>query len=64
MNSKFVFSIYSGEFHLGYTKNDIQGFSWYHLLHWDSLREAQNKHRLSMFKNNNNNNNFCNEILL
>lgn len=37
----------SGEFHTGYTRNELQGVSWYHLLHWESMREAQNKHRLS-----------------
>lgn len=34
---------------MGYTRNELQGISWYHLLHWDSMREAQNKHRLSKF---------------
>lgn len=42
-----VFSLNSGEFHTGYTRNELQGVSWYHLLHWESMREAQNKHRLS-----------------
>ncbi|CAD7093092.1 unnamed protein product [Hermetia illucens] len=46
MDMKIVHIDKNGEFHLGYTKNEIQGISWYHLLHWDSLREAQNKHRL------------------
>lgn len=45
----FVLSVvdYSGEFHLGFTRNELQGVSWYQLLHWDSTREAQSKHRLS-----------------
>lgn len=43
-----IFLIFhSGEFHLGYTRNELQGVSWYQLLHWDCTREAQNKHRLS-----------------
>lgn len=41
--------IYSGEFHLGYTKSEIQGLSWYHIIHWENIREAQNKHRLSKY---------------
>lgn len=41
------FYLWSGEFHMGYTRNELQGVSWYHLLHWDSMREAQTKHRLS-----------------
>lgn len=40
---------FSGEFHLGYSRNELQGLSWYQLLHWDSTREAQTKHRLSKF---------------
>lgn len=40
----------SGEFHLGYSRNELQGVSWYHLLHWDSTREAQSKHRLSKLR--------------
>lgn len=32
---------------MGYTRNELQGISWYHLLHWESMREAQSKHRLS-----------------
>ena len=39
--------IFSGEFHLGYNRTELQGISWYQLLHWDSTREAQTKHRLS-----------------
>uniref|UniRef100_A0A182N6I6 PAS domain-containing protein n=1 Tax=Anopheles dirus TaxID=7168 RepID=A0A182N6I6_9DIPT len=35
-----------GEFHLGYSRSELQGVSWYQLLHWESTREAQSKHRL------------------
>lgn len=37
----------SGEFHLGYTKEELSGSSWYQLVHWDYIKEAQLKHRLS-----------------
>lgn len=40
-------SLYSGEFHLGYQKSSLQSISWYELVHWEHLREAQSKHRLS-----------------
>lgn len=40
---------FSGEFHLGYPRTELQGASWYHLLHWDCMREAQSKHRLSEY---------------
>lgn len=36
----------SCEFYLGYNKNTIQALSWYDLIHWEYLREAQSKHRL------------------
>lgn len=39
----------SGEFYLGFPRGDLQGVSWYRLLHWDSTREAQTKHRLSKY---------------
>ena len=39
----------SGEFHLGYKKSEVQGISWYQLLHWDCTKEAQAKHRLSEY---------------
>lgn len=50
-NNQNIFSYFnfSGEFHLGYSRNELQGLSWYQLLHWDSTREAQTKHRLSEF---------------
>lgn len=41
--------LHSGEFHLGYKKSDVQGISWYQMLHWDSTKEAQAKHRLSEY---------------
>ncbi|KAE8750398.1 dysfusion-like [Frankliniella occidentalis] len=37
----------SGEFHLGFCRSELQSVSWYHLLHWDCMREAQSKHRLT-----------------
>jgi hypothetical protein len=39
-------SISSGEWHLGYSRADLLGVSFYHLLHPDSMRELQSKHRL------------------
>lgn len=38
---------FSGEFYLGFSRQDLQGVSWYRLLHWECTREAQTKHRLS-----------------
>uniref|UniRef100_A0A1B0A669 PAS domain-containing protein n=1 Tax=Glossina pallidipes TaxID=7398 RepID=A0A1B0A669_GLOPL len=46
MDMKIVHIDKNGEFHLGYTRNEIQGVSWYTLIHTDNLREAQSKHRL------------------
>ncbi|XP_076316369.1 uncharacterized protein LOC143228849 isoform X2 [Tachypleus tridentatus] len=46
MDMKFLHIDRNGEFYLGYTKSSLQGVSWYELLHWDHLREAQSKHRL------------------
>ncbi|XP_042894729.1 PAS domain-containing protein cky-1 isoform X2 [Parasteatoda tepidariorum] len=46
MDMKFLHIDRIGEFHLGYTKASLQGISWYELVHWDHLREAQSKHRL------------------
>ena len=37
----------SGEFYLGYSRQELLDVSWYQLLHWDFMREAQSKHRLS-----------------
>ena len=45
----------SGEFYLGFPRADLQGVSWYRLLHWECTREAQTKHRLSKFAINTNN---------
>ena len=42
-----IFALFSGEFYLGYTPTSLAGISWYHLIHPDSLREVQTKHRLS-----------------
>lgn len=39
----------SGEFYLGFPRSELQGVSWYRLLHWESTREAQTKHRLSKY---------------
>ncbi|XP_033607758.1 uncharacterized protein LOC111865566 isoform X2 [Cryptotermes secundus] len=46
MDMKFMHIDKNGEFHLGYPRTELQGASWYHLLHWDCMREAQGKHRL------------------
>ncbi|GFT62903.1 neuronal PAS domain-containing protein 4A [Nephila pilipes] len=46
MDMKFLHVDRIGEFHLGYTKTSLQGVSWYELVHWEHLREAQSKHRL------------------
>jgi hypothetical protein len=49
LTETFNFFAFSGEFHLGYPRTELQGASWYHLLHWDCMREAQSKHRLSKY---------------
>ncbi|KAL4717142.1 hypothetical protein ACJJTC_017029 [Scirpophaga incertulas] len=36
----------NSEWHLGWERSSLHGVSWYHLLHPDSCKEAQNKHRL------------------
>ncbi|XP_055636672.1 uncharacterized protein LOC129775684 isoform X2 [Toxorhynchites rutilus septentrionalis] len=46
MDMKIVHIDKNGEFHLGYSRSELQGISWYQLLHWESTREAQSKHRL------------------
>ncbi|XP_017486218.1 PREDICTED: uncharacterized protein LOC108374731, partial [Rhagoletis zephyria] len=46
MDMKIAHIDKNGEFHLGYSKSDIHGVSWYNLLHSENLREAQSKHRL------------------
>ncbi|XP_064484616.1 PAS domain-containing protein cky-1-like isoform X2 [Ornithodoros turicata] len=46
MDMKFLHIDRNGEFHLGYQKSSLQSISWYELVHWEHLREAQSKHRL------------------
>ncbi|XP_074600474.1 uncharacterized protein LOC141854610 [Brevipalpus obovatus] len=46
MDMRFMHLDRNGEFHLGYSKSTIQGMSWYDLVHYDNVREAQSKHRL------------------
>ncbi|KAK9723151.1 hypothetical protein QE152_g19379 [Popillia japonica] len=46
MDMRFIHIDSNGEFYLGFPRGDLQGVSWYRLLHWDSTREAQTKHRL------------------
>ncbi|GLH10218.1 Protein similar [Gryllus bimaculatus] len=46
MDMKFMHIDKNGEFHLGFPRAELQGVSWYQLLHWDCMREAQSKHRL------------------
>lgn len=43
----YIHLISSGEFHLGYNKERLQGVCWYHLLHPEHIKEAQAKHKLS-----------------
>lgn len=40
----------SGEFHLEFTKDELNGSSWYQLVHWDNIKEAQMKHKLSKLR--------------
>ncbi|KAG5682281.1 hypothetical protein PVAND_011644 [Polypedilum vanderplanki] len=46
MDMKFIHIDKNGEFHLGYTKEELNGSSWYQLVHWEYIKEAQMKHRL------------------
>uniref|UniRef100_T1JAN8 Neuronal PAS domain-containing protein 4 n=1 Tax=Strigamia maritima TaxID=126957 RepID=T1JAN8_STRMM len=46
MDMKFIHLDTNGEFYLGYSKVNIQGLSWYQLVHWEHMREAQSKHKL------------------
>ncbi|KAK3925777.1 Neuronal PAS domain-containing protein 4 [Frankliniella fusca] len=46
MDMTFLHVDKNGEFHLGFCRSELQSVSWYHLLHWDCMREAQSKHRL------------------
>ena len=47
----YVVSIFSssGEYYLGYKKFDLQGVSWYSLLHPECMKEVQSKHRQSKY---------------
>src|SRR5699024_10825568 len=42
-----IFVCCSGEFHLGYNKSQMKNLSWYDIVHWENLTDAQSKHRLS-----------------
>ncbi|XP_072402156.1 PAS domain-containing protein cky-1 [Diabrotica undecimpunctata] len=46
MDMRFIHIDTNGEFYLGFPRSDLQGVSWYRLLHWECTREAQTKHRL------------------
>ncbi|OQR75695.1 neuronal PAS domain-containing protein 4-like [Tropilaelaps mercedesae] len=46
MDMKILHLDRNGEFHLGYQKSSLQGVSWYELVHWDHLTDAQSKHKL------------------
>ncbi|XP_026331418.1 neuronal PAS domain-containing protein 4-like [Hyposmocoma kahamanoa] len=46
MDMKILHIDANGEWYLGWKKTELTEVSWYQLLHWDSLREAQSKHRL------------------
>ena len=35
---------FSAEFHIGYTDKEINGKSWYDLIHPEDLHEAKEKH--------------------
>ncbi|XP_065582233.1 PAS domain-containing protein cky-1-like isoform X4 [Artemia franciscana] len=41
----------STEHYLGYSNNYLQNVSWYDLLHWDCLFDAQAKHKLDSDEN-------------
>ncbi|GAB6025479.1 hypothetical protein CHUAL_011219 [Chamberlinius hualienensis] len=45
MDMKYIHIEMNGEHHLGQKSERLLGTSWYHLLHWDHLKEAQHKHR-------------------
>ncbi|CAD5112885.1 unnamed protein product [Dimorphilus gyrociliatus] len=44
LDMKYMEMAYNGEFHLGYTENEIQGLSWYKLIHPEDVQEAKEKH--------------------
>ncbi|XP_043229741.1 neuronal PAS domain-containing protein 4-like [Amphibalanus amphitrite] len=46
MDMKFMQLDENGEFYLGHRSAEIQGLSWYQLVHWDNMRDVQSKHKL------------------
>ncbi|CAH2054653.1 unnamed protein product, partial [Iphiclides podalirius] len=46
MDMKILHIDANGEWYLGWKKTELADVSWYQILHYDSLREAQTKHRL------------------
>ncbi|XP_052754076.1 PAS domain-containing protein cky-1-like [Galleria mellonella] len=46
MDMKILHIDANGEWYLGWKKQELSDVSWYQLLHWESLRDAQSKHRL------------------
>ncbi|CAH0731961.1 unnamed protein product, partial [Brenthis ino] len=46
MDMKILHIDANGEWYLGWKKTDLADVSWYQILHWESLREAQTKHKL------------------
>ncbi|XP_039760274.1 neuronal PAS domain-containing protein 4B-like [Pararge aegeria] len=46
MDMKILHIDVNSEWHLGWERSALHGVSWYHLLHPDCCKEAQNKHRL------------------
>ncbi|CAH2054639.1 unnamed protein product, partial [Iphiclides podalirius] len=46
MDMKILHIDTNSEWHLGWDRSSLHGVSWYHLLHPDCCKEAQNKHRL------------------
>ncbi|OXA61170.1 Neuronal PAS domain-containing protein 4 [Folsomia candida] len=46
MDMKYMNCDKNGEHYLGYSRQELGGVSWYHLVHWNYMREAQGKHRL------------------
>ncbi|KAI2805833.1 hypothetical protein BLOT_004838, partial [Blomia tropicalis] len=46
MDMKFIHLDGNGEFHLGYNKSQMKNLSWYDIVHWENLSDAQSKHRL------------------
>ena len=58
------FLFFSGEYYLGYTKYDLQGVSWYNLLHPDCMKEVQSKHRQSKYDTYTEKMTICNHTLV